>query len=471
MSTVFVTRSHSHSPKNVNQNRLKNQQEDPTKEQWDELITPPEGEGDAVEIGRRSRQGTPTTIKETRERVAKLGFHAIDPYVASVAAGVGAGRVEIPRGEVTVDLNIPDYYAEEVEVRMATPNGEDAPMMVILPGIHGDGKGSHSKVLKKAALERGMNYVVFPNSLSPEMMDDEPIYHPGNPRVDAMASHQLIGELKKAHPQYFEEVSVAGYSYGALHGANIARFQEEGAEPLVNGSVVAISPPDNLDNSMNELDGLRELYKKGSGSIIWQGLKYKRHVKKYGYEKFMKSDLSERGQGTNITEIKIADKYGSRSGMEDMVEMVDKHFGHNRLPKHTREYRRGSDSTKRRLRSEHNKILKAMTYDQFGDEWMVKDKWLQEQGMTPEEMAAEFSFKNAMDVIDDTPMLVMASADDYILAPQDVETLKELEASPGPLEVVRIFEHGGHVGIDWNPDVQDVIGDFAFAPPPERAAD
>lgn len=447
------------------------EQEDPTRQQWEELITPPEGEGDAVEIGRRSRQDTPTTIKETREKVAGLAFHNIDPYVASVAAGVGAGRVEIPKGEFTVELDIPEYYEKDVEVRMGTHNGVDAPMMVILPGIHGDGKGSHSKVLKKAALERGMNYVVFPNSLSPEMMDDDPIYHPGNPRVDALSSHKMIAALKAKHPEYFEDVSVAGYSYGALHGANIIRYQEEGADPLVNGSLVALSPPDDLDHSMDQLDGLRQKYKKGAGSIIWQGLKYRRHVKKYGYEKFLKSDLSERGEGTNITEIKIADKYGSRDGMEEMTKMVDKHFKHNKLPTHTREYRRGSDTERRQMRSEERRILRDMTYDQFSAEWMVNDKWLKENNMTPEEMSAEFSFSNAMEIIDDTPVMVMASADDYILAPEDVEKFRELEAAPGPLEVVRVFETGGHVGIDWNPAVQDVIGDFAFAPPPERAAD
>lgn len=463
---MLVSHLHSHKP------HLKakpaEQQEDPTRQQWEDLITPKPGEGDAVEIGRRSKEQHPTTIGETREKVSQLSFHPIDPFVATVGAAVGAGRIDIPRGEETVELQIPDYYEKEVEVRLATPNGEDAPMMVILPGIHGDGKGSHSNVLKKAALERGMNYVVFPNSLSPEMMDDDPIYHPGNPRVDALSSHRLLEELKKEYPQYFDKVSVAGYSYGALHGANIIRYQEEGAEKLINGSLVALSPPENLYHSMLELDSLREDYKEGAGSIIWQGLKYKRHVKKYGYERFMESSLSERGEGTNITEIKISDKYGSRDGMEEMVEMVDKHFGHNKLPKNSREYRRGDDRLRDRLRSDHSKVLKNMTYEQFSQEWMVHDKWLKENDLTPEQMAAEYSFGNAMKAIDDTPVLLMASDDDYILAPQDIPTFRALEANPGPMDVVKMFERGGHVAIDWNPEVQNAVGDFAFSPPTEK---
>ncbi len=388
----------------------------------------------------------------------------------SIGGTVSAGRVDLPDGEEIVEVNAPGYYQDTVEVQMGTQNGPDAPMMVILPGIQGDGKGSLSKRMKKLALERGMNYVTIPNSLSLEALEDDPVYHPGNPRVDALSTQKVLEQLKSKFPELFKRVSVAGYSYGALQGANLLRLQEEEGTDLINGSLVAISPPQNLDHSMRELDGLRELYKEGAGSIALTGLKYRNHVAKYGYERFMESELSERGEGTNITEIKIADKYGSRDDMEETVDLVDRQFGHNRLPKHTKEYKEAGWWKRREMRAEHDRRLTAMTYDEYSIEYMSKDKWLIENGVSAEEMARQYSFTNAMEVIKNAPVMVLGSDDDYILNDADVAALKDLEANPGQREVVRMFKTGGHVGVVWNPEVSKVVADFAFSPPEKLIA-
>ena len=42
----------------------------------------------------------------------------------------------------------------------------------------------------------------------------------------------------------------------------------------------------------------------------------------------------------------------------------------------------------------------------------------------------------------------------------DVVTLRDL--STGELEVARVLEHGGHVGLTWNPKVQELIADFCL---------
>lgn len=439
---------------------------EPTTQQWREIVTPQPGEGDLVEVGRRSAERPFESMAEVRERVAALTFHPIDPYVATVGCSINGERVEIPKGEQTVEVAAPDYYAETVEVLMGTHNGPGAPMLVILPGIHSSGESSHTNVFRKMALERGMNYVVLPNSLSEVMLEDKPYNHPGNPRVDAEASHQILSNLKQAYPEYFESISLGGYSYGALHGANLVRYDEEKPERLINGSLIAVSPPENLDHSMRELDGLRELYKEGAGSIPSTGLKYRQDVKKYGYENFLQSKLSERGPGSNITEIKIADKYGSRDSLMKLVENVDVGFAHNQLPRNTQEYKDAGWWQRRKMRQEHEQQVENMTYKEFSADWMSKDRWLTERGLTPAELAARYSFSEAIKAIEETPVLALVSADDYILAEQDVQAFRNLPT--GELEVVRVMNHGGHVGLTWNPEIQDTLGDFArgLAPQP-----
>ncbi|MCA9781193.1 MAG: hypothetical protein KC800_30945, partial [Candidatus Eremiobacteraeota bacterium] len=258
-----------------------------SKSEWDKLVKPREGQGDVVSLDQAPDRDSFETIDEARARVGQLDFHPIDPFVASIASSVAGGRVELPKGESMVELQIPEYYRDGVEVQMFTPHGENAPMMVILPGIHGTGDGSLTKQLKKIALEKGMNYVVIPNALGQEMTEDQPLHHPGNPRVEAQAAQQILEKLKADHPNHFETVSLAGYSYGGLLGANLLRLQEEQGTNLINGSFVALSPPQNLAHSMQELDGLRKVYEEDGGSIALTGLKYRRHVAKYGYERFM----------------------------------------------------------------------------------------------------------------------------------------------------------------------------------------
>lgn len=445
---------------------------EPTRETWDQIISPAPGQEDLVDIGSRSGEAVPTTIQETREQVAKLGFHKIDPFVATIAASVGASQVKVPgRGESTVKVSLPQYFKKDVEVSLGTQNGPNAPMMVILPGIFGDGDGGHTTTFKKMALERGMNYLVIPNSLSKEALKDQPRNHPGNPRLDAITSYETIAQLKSQNPGLFKNVSVAGYSYGALHGANLVRYEEElmdqrpGMKRLITGSLVSVSPPENLANSMLELDGLREKYKTGAGSIIGTGLKYKSQVKRLGYENFLQGDLSRRGPGQNITEIKLSDKYGSRDDMKKMVDRVDYDFGQKNLPTNKPEFWNGTDYQRQEWLRETSEILDGMTYAQFSNDYMAKDAWLGQRGLTPDQMGYEYRFSKAMDIIDDTPVMVLASADDYILNDANVRTLKQLQAKPGPLEAVKIFEHGGHVGLTWNPEVQNAMADFAFAAP------
>lgn len=435
----------------------------PSLKEWEALIKPEPGHGESVEIGARADEPLPRSIADVRQQVARLDYQNLDPYVASVAGSIAASQVELPKGEEKIAIGVTEFYKEDVEVLMGRQNGPFVPMLVVLPGIHSSGETSHANLLKKLALERGMNYVCLPNSMSKEMLEDMPLHHPGNPRVDAMATRKILENLRDQYPEFFTSISVAGYSYGGLHGANLVRLDEECAERLIDGNFVAISPPENLEHSMVQLDDLRVLYKEGTATTSDTGLKYKRDVKKFGYDGFYQSDLSKHATGTNVDEIEICDKYGSRDSLKELLERVDTQFGHNQLPMNTEEYKQAGVFKKVKMRQDHKKIVENITYRQFSDGWLAKDGWLQQNQLTPEQMAAKYSFTNAMEMVHRTPVLTVGAADDYILNRNDVETLRTLETNPGQLEVTRIFDTGGHVSLDWNPKVAETLIDFAAA--------
>jgi predicted alpha/beta-fold hydrolase len=429
---------------------------DPTQTEWEQLITPSQEEQKPISPGAKADRPVFHTMDEVVTRATTLDFHPLDPFVASVASGMDARSVSEPRANEreNIYLSVKEFYDEPLTVEAGLKNGPDAPMMVILPGIYGGTEGGFSTTFKKIAYERGMNYAVIGNPLNAESLSNEPNHHPGNIEVEAQAAHAVLRRLREKKPDFFDNVTLAGYSYGALLAANVARLDEgltDESSRLIQGGVVALSPPENLYHSMEELDSLRDRYKTGAGIIAGTALAYKTDLTFLGYERFMESDLAKRGVGSNITEIKIADSYGSRNEMQNMVETVDKNFGHKQLPPTWPEFFK-------RMR-----VLDEMTYAQYSDEWFIQDPWMKEKGLTPEQLASNNSYSKALEALEHTPVLTLVSADDYILKSDDVSTFRQVDTSDDDLEYTRVMDHGGHVGLLFNPEVQDFLGDFAFS--------
>ena len=407
-------------------------------------------------------------MTQAKEALDQVDFHRLDAFVATVAGAVSAGQAKEPAGADKVELYLGAHYKKSFEVELGLQHGPGAPLMVILPGIYGGKGGGYSSQLKREAHDRGMNYLTIPNPLSKDALKEEPKFHPGNPGLEAEVVVEILQKLKAKHPDHFEQVSITGYSYGGLLSANVVRLDESNhtdSNRLITGGMFAVSPPENLHDSMLQLDGLRQQYKNGAGSIITRGLKYRREVKKRGYSNFPQSSLAQAGPGTNQTEIKISDVFGSRNGMKHMVDVVDKKFGHNKLPKD-----RQGGPRKPPGGSKRKAALERMTYAKYSEGWFANDSWLVERGLTPQEMAEKFSFTQAMGKIERTPILTVLSKDDYIINENNLDSFRDLEAQDQPLEKTKVISHGGHIGLLFNPNLSATIADFAFstASNPER---
>ena len=430
---------------------------EPTQEEFERLVTPSRDNQKKIETGSKADRVDFQTMNQARQAADSLTFHPLDPFVSSVASSLDARSVSEPKNPWATEymyVSVDDFYAEPIPVEVGLDNGPDAPMMIVLPGIFGGREGGYSTAYKKIALERGMNYAVIANPLSDESLGEEPVNHPGNIEQEAASTLAILERLQEQKPDFFDKVTLSGYSYGALLAANVAKMDEakrgEGQDALVDG-VIAVSPPENLYHSMEQLDALRNVYVEGAGPITATALMYKAELAGLGYERFMESGLADRGEGTNLTEVKMADKYGSRNGMEDMVATVDSDFEHNKLPHPFFEY------------FERQRVLDNMTYVQYSGEWFTEDPWMKEQGITPEQLADRNSYSKALESMTKTPVMTILSGDDYILKPEDVQNFEKLEQSSEGLEHVRVLDHGGHVGILYNPAVQDFVGDFAFS--------
>lgn len=397
-------------------------------------------------------------MEQAKKALDSVEFQKLDPFVATIAGSTSTRSAKKPKGAGTIELTLPQYYKEKFEVELGLQNGPDAPLLVILPGIYGKIDDGHNVLLKSLAHAKGMNYLVIPNAMGADALDDNPVNHPGNPGLESQMVVDILGALKNHSPEHFEKVSLAGFSYGGLLAANVVRRDEEQnseSDRLITGGMVSVSPPENLYDSMLELDSLRQRYKEGAGSMVSRGLKYRKQVKKLGYENFSESEFAKIGPGTNITEIKMADHYGSRKNMKSMVAQADQMFEHNKIPE--------KDILKPSKGKQRKKILNSMNYEWYSQDWFSKDSWLVERGLTPEKLAEEFSYERALNTIESTPVLNLVSADDYILNSENLATYQKLEKNEQALEKTKITDFGGHVGHVFNPEVQEVLTDFLYS--------
>ncbi|NDD30019.1 MAG: hypothetical protein EB084_17325 [Proteobacteria bacterium] len=384
------------------------------------------------------------SIDTARLALRLLDYPALDPFAASVASVVWASHHAVLTGK-TEKIAVPEAFQKPIPVEVNLKNGKDAPMLVIFPGLGSTTITSQVRALKSQALDRGMNYTVMPNPWSKTWLGAVPKHAPGNLPWETQVTRDVLHALQKRHPGFYENVSAVGYSYGSLLGASVvAHDHDAGAgASTVQGSLVAISPPQNLCDSLQALDGLRTQYDPPhnvSGVLASYGAA----VTYYGYDRIGESYVAKR-QDTDVEKY-LADTMASRDHLEQVLE-------HYHIPTNT------SPS--------QQKQLSGATYAQYIDQVMRADMQATNPGETLEQVAQTYSYTNLLAQASGhgVPVLTLSSADDYILQPANVAAFRALESAPAPDQAARIFEHGGHVGVLFNPHARDQMYAFLKNPP------
>lgn len=412
------------------------------------------------------------SMDATRAALGELSFPALDPFAASVAATMWSRQHGAFRGDV-VDVALPGALGKALPVEVCFKNGRGAPMLIILPGVGGDSEAAHVRMLAQQALHHGMNYTVLPNSWSDTWLTHAPERDPGNLPWESRIIRNLLDVLRERYPEHYDQVSVVGYSYGALLGAAVIAepSDDDAPPPVINGGFVAISPPENLLHSMKELDDLRHQYEDGDG---WPGIaaRYAAWVAYYGYERVLESPIATRTD--HDVEKFLADTQASRRHLQKSVEYVDASDGWNLLPLHRALAQEGPDlSWKRRreLRAEQDRALTDATFTDYANTYVANDLMPGGSDSTMARMAEQYRFSRLLAQASGqgVPVVTLTSADDYILNPSNVAAFREMQSHPAPDQATRVLEHGGHVGLLFSPQAREQLMGF-LAHPPSTAA-
>ena len=410
------------------------------------------------------------SMVETRAGLGELSFPAINPFAASVAANVWSEQHGTIWGRSTINVMVPGRLRYPLPIEVSFTNGPDAPMALILPGIGGEGSSAHVSMLAKQALDHGMNYTVMPNPWSNLWLSSNPEHDPGNLPWESQATREVLEALRTDYPKYYDHVSAVGYSYGALLGAALVADQatDTSSRPLINGGLVAISPPENLIDSMECLDHLRTEYHDTSD---WRSVsaKYAAWVDYYGYDRVLDSPIATR-ENRDVEKF-LADTVASRQHQQQVIRYTDLHDGLDLLPLNHEIAVHGPilDKTREKaLRQAQDKAVQDSTFGQYADIYLAPCLIHCKESSSLDEMAEQYSFSHLLTEASGhgVPVMTLSAADDYILQPENVATFRALEANPAPDQAMRVLDHGGHVGVLFNPQAREQIMHFLAHPPP-----
>ena len=411
---------------------------------------------------------TQASMGAVRTALATLDFPPLDPFAASVAAVVWSSTFAVLTGK-TEHIEVEGAMRKPLAVEVNLKHGKDAPMLLILPGLGASTAQSQVRALKSQALDHGMNYTVIPNPWSSDWLDAEPLHAPGNLPWETQTTRAVLHQLQDRHPGYYDKVSAVGYSYGALLGASVVAHDTD-PDPhgrTVQGSLVAVSPPATLLDSMQALDHLRDEYDPPTDLKRAVAL-YGASVGIYGYEKIMRSPIAQRHD--TDAEKYLADRFASRDYLEDVMRRYDEISGTNQLPYHHALAAHGLVYDARQsdlLLSKQSEALEQATFGQYVDRYLVPDLKTTNPDTTAEQESHEYSYTNllAKAMGHGVPILTLSAADDYILQPSDVAEFRTLESTPAPDQAARVLDHGGHVGVLFNPQLREQMYAFLATPP------
>ncbi|MEZ4271498.1 MAG: hypothetical protein R3C68_08725 [Myxococcota bacterium] len=443
-----------------------------------------QGPGRSDSVGAQSK-----TVKEIRTAIDTLQYPALDPFVTTMLGYMWASLhwqnasapVTPSPGTPSVLKTLPleKHFRHPLPINLNLAHGAHAPMLVILPGLNGDTSSTRVLALQEMAQQYGMNYVTLPVPWSLDWINSEPRHNPGILPYEAEVAYDALNVVKALYPQYFKHVSLLGFSYGAQWSMGLLKHQKDQgrlnphAQPLINASVVNLSPPEALLDSTQEIDQLRH-HIGGDYDIDWLDTPkyYEKVFAEYDFAHIMDSPLANRKNPT--PEKHVIDRVGGRIDLMRAVPVIDAR-GPNLLPLNAALLEHGDDldpQTENDLRDEQEDQVDAYTYAQYIAHYVAQDPWFAAHHTTIQAVNDTYRYSKLLDEVSGQGVAVMTvgAVDDYILNSANVSALRHHQTNPHPDQITRLFDHGGHLGMMYAPQIRAQLFQFLATPPKSTAS-
>ncbi len=317
-----------------------------------------------------------------------------------------------------------------------------APLLFVLPGIGSHRRASTAVALAELAYARGWSVVALSSVFQPEVqLTALRAPYPGYAPNDAADLHAALAairaDLEAWRPGRVQAVGLLGVSLGAAHALHIAA-QPEG--PLHFERIVAVNPPVDFLRAARRFDEFFD------APLRWPAEERDRRVLEIGKKAL--TLFSE-----EVTDPRLP---FDRVESEFLIGLNGRDAVHNAMVAIRRATGRGL-RLEPELDPQRGWLLDAVNHSSFDAyiRHLVVPHFLATESATATVdslLSASGLREIGPRIAADPRVAILTNADDFLLAPEDVEWLRETFG-----ERATVFPIGGHLGNLWVPEVQEAI--------------
>jgi pimeloyl-ACP methyl ester carboxylesterase len=389
-----------------------------------------------------------------------------NPYVATVVGTPLAHRAPLPERipeqelELTVfpDRTLPSllWYDRRLRYSLVYQKGK-APLVFVIGGAGASYQADRTRLLQKVLFQAGFHVLALPSPTHPNFIASaSQTQMPGYLEEDAQDLYRV---MQLAWRQVREEIevsafSLAGYSLGATQAAFVAKLDEE-KKAFNFSKVLLINPVVSLYHSATRLDKLLAQNLRGGmdnlNSFVDEVFNDFSAAYKHGSFVNLSSDfLYAAYRESRPSNVKLAALIGLvyRFSLANMAFTSDvlTNAGYIK-PKNL--MLTVTDSL-----TDFFKVAIHVSFLDYFHDLLVPYLQSREPRLTEEALIDKLSLKSIGDYLRRTQgVVLMTNADDIILAPQEVEYLRQVFRSRA-----KIYPHGGHLGnMGYRENVADML--------------
>lgn len=155
-----------------------------------------------------------------------------------------------------VEISTPYLKDGPLKIQLHKSANEVAPLAIIMnPLFSGDFQDQMLR-FKEFYAKKGYHVLVFPNTWSPEYLNHNPSFFPGDIWTEAKMHLELFDQLidGKIGRGRVRGVTLIGLSYGAFLGGVVKAYDQRRSRPLIDGPTLLLNPPHDIVHSLRTID-------------------------------------------------------------------------------------------------------------------------------------------------------------------------------------------------------------------------
>ncbi len=389
-----------------------------------------------------------------------------NPYLATVVGTPSAYRAPLPARiperelELTVfpDRVLPNllWYNQRLRYSLVYQKGK-APLIFVIAGAGASYRAEKTQLLQKALFQAGFHVLALPSPTHPNFIASASrTQMPGYLEEDAQDLYRVM-QLAWREVREAIEISafyLAGYSLGATQAAFVAKLDEEKKAFNFN-KVLLINPAVNLYHSAARLDKLLVQNLPGGmdnlDSFVEEVFNdFSGAYERSGFVSLSPDLLYATYQESRPSDVKLA----ALIGLVYRLSSANLAFTSDVLTNAGYIKPENLTLTATDSLTDFFKVALRVSFLDYFYDLLLPYLQSREPGLTKEALIAKLSLQSIEDYLRRTQkIVVMTNADDLILAPREVEYLRQVLGSRA-----KIYPHGGHLGnMGYSENVADML--------------